>query len=79
MIGRQTPVFRHLKVLDILLVGNHLAIKSWREKKRREINIDRKNDLFLKVIRIYNLYQKSFKVFIKEVRKKKFLFSILME
>ncbi len=39
------PVFREMKVPDILLSGDHQAIKSWREKKMLERTIDRRNDL----------------------------------
>jgi 2-C-methyl-D-erythritol 2,4-cyclodiphosphate synthase len=38
-------VFREMKVPDILLSGDHQAIKSWREKKMLERTIDRRNDL----------------------------------
>ena len=39
------PVFREMKVPDILLSGDHQAIKSWREKKMLERTINRRNDL----------------------------------
>ena len=39
------PVFRKMKVPDILLSGDHQAIKSWREKKMLERTIVRRNDL----------------------------------
>ncbi|MDC3092224.1 tRNA (guanosine(37)-N1)-methyltransferase TrmD [Prochlorococcus sp. AH-716-M18] len=39
------PVFREMKVPDILLSGDHQAIKSWREQKMLERTIDRRNDL----------------------------------
>ena len=39
------PIFKDMKVPDILLSGNHEEIKSWREKKMFERTLDRRNDL----------------------------------
>ena len=40
------PVFRDLKVPEVLLSGNHENIKKWREKKSLELTKERKPDLF---------------------------------
>ena len=39
------PIFKEMRVPDILLSGNHEEIKSWREKKMLERTMDRRKDL----------------------------------
>tara|TARA_B100000965_G_scaffold249467_1_gene209569 strand:- start:907 stop:1629 length:723 start_codon:yes stop_codon:yes gene_type:complete len=39
------PVFRGMKVPDILLSGNHKEIRSWRKDQMLKRTIDRRNDL----------------------------------
>jgi len=40
------PVFKGLKVPEVLLSGNHRNIEKWREKKSLELTKERKPDLF---------------------------------
>ena len=38
-------IFRDMKVPDILVSGNHEEIRLWRDQKKLERTIDRRNDL----------------------------------
>ena len=40
------PIFREMKVPDVLLSGNHEEIKIWRDEKKLERTLARRNDLF---------------------------------
>lgn len=44
------PIFKGLKVPDILLSGNHVNIEKWRKKKSLDLTKERKPDLFDKKI-----------------------------
>ena len=39
------PIFKDMKVPDILLSGNHKEIKDWRENQMKKRTIERRNDL----------------------------------
>ena len=39
------PIFKEMKVPDILVSGNHEEIKLWRKQKMLERTLDRRNDL----------------------------------
>jgi len=54
------PVFRGMKVPDVLLSGNHQKIKEWRNKKRIELTKVKRPDLYKKFIK----YCKKAKVLI---------------
>ena len=41
------PIFKGMKVPDILLSGNHKEIKDWRENQMKKRTIERRNDLHL--------------------------------
>ncbi len=41
------PIFREMKVPDVLLSGNHEEIKIWRDEKKLERTVARRNDLFV--------------------------------
>ena len=40
------PIYRDMKVPDILLSGNHDEIKSWRKEQRLKRTIERRKDLY---------------------------------
>jgi len=42
------PVYRSMKVPDVLLTGNHLAIDTWRQEQRMTRTADRRPDLLKK-------------------------------
>ena len=42
------PVFKEMKVPDVLMSGNHEEIKLWREQKSLERTLERRNDLISK-------------------------------
>ena len=44
------PIFKGLKVPDVLLSGNHVNIEKWRKKKSLDLTKERKPDLFDKKI-----------------------------
>ena len=40
------PIYRDMKVPDILLSGNHKEIKSWRKEQMLKRTIERRKDLY---------------------------------
>ena len=42
------PIFKGMKVPDVLLSGNHKSIESWREDQMKKRTIEKRNDLIQK-------------------------------
>jgi len=64
------PIFKEMKVPDILVSGNHEEIKLWRKQKMLERTLDRRNDLisideFEKIL-TNKLINKEFQNFTRE-------------